>query len=215
MQIIRAKYRRSEFIGYYYLLNDDLLIYPNKKLDLDINSFQLTLYQSEMIGLYCILGKDYFLYPSSVYDQEKEQIKNLKEYNIDVFEIKSSRNALANNIHISSKILINPNMEKKIKKQLEDIFGKEVIDTKIGNYSVVGSIIFENANGFIVNYNIQDEELEYLKSILNKNGYKGSLNQGIGYIKSSIIGNKDVIVIGYKTTGIEEMKLREYLGAVV
>lgn len=211
--IIRAHHRNSDLIGLYYLINRNIFIYPySTKLDLDLYRVELTAYGSEMVGLYYILRDEILLYPKNLLSTEQESIKDLRKEGLEVFEISSIRNTLPNNIHIGEKrVLVNPRLETNVKRQIGDITGLEVVELSINNYSTVGSLIYENSKGFVLGYRAGEEYLKIIEELLGKHGYLGSLNAGYGFVRLCIVGNDQISVIGKSTTGIEEMKLREYL----
>ncbi|MEM1688363.1 MAG: hypothetical protein QXV16_02235 [Candidatus Anstonellales archaeon] len=213
--IIRAHHKNSDLVGLYYLLNSNIFIYPySTKLELDeYNKVELTAYGSDMIGLYYILKEDVFIYPKNLLDREIEIIRNsLNREGLETFQLSTHRNALSNNIHIGDRVvLVNPRMEKGVKRELSDITGKEVIEISLGNYSTVGSLIYENRYGFVLGYRAGEDNLERLEELLGKQGYVGSLNSGFGFVRLCVVGNSKINIIGKSTTGIEEMRFREYL----
>lgn len=212
--IIRTHHKDSDLVGLYYILDSDIFIYPNStKLQLNnYRAFSLTAYGSDLIGLYYILKEEIFIYPKNLENNEVESIRELKKEGLEVFEIATIKNALNNNIHIGEKIiLINPKLEKKVAKTLSDIFGKEVLPISLNNYVTIGSLIFENKKGFLLGFRAGEENLDKIEKILGKKGYVGSLNGGYSFVKYCIIGNEELGIIGESTTGIEEMKLIDYL----
>ncbi|MCS7122646.1 MAG: hypothetical protein NZ908_01680 [Candidatus Micrarchaeota archaeon] len=211
--IIRAHHRNSDLIGLYYLISRDFFIYPySTKLEIDLNRVELTAYGSEMIGLYYILKDEMFVYPKNILNSELESIRNLRKEGMEIFEVSSVKNTLPNNIHIGERrVLVNPKLESSVKRQIGDITGLEVVDMNINNYTTVGSLIYENSRGFVLGYRAGQEYLKTIKELLGKDGYLGSLNAGYGFVRLCVTGNDKITVIGKSTTGIEEMKLREYL----
>lgn len=212
--IIRAAHRNSELVGLYYIIDSDIFLYPNHtKLKLDeFQSFPITVYGSEMIGMYLVFRYGILLYPKNLEQNELDAIKIIQKEGIDTYEIPSIKNALGNNIHVGEKIiLVNPNLEKKVVKLLEDIFGKEVLAVNIGGYNTIGSLIFENSRGFVVGYRVGEEGLKMMNNMLGKQGYLGSLNGGFNFVKYCVVGNDKIAIIGKNTTGIEEMKLIDQL----
>ncbi len=212
--LIRAAHRNSELVGLYYIIDSDIFLYPHStKLKLEnFRSFAITSYGSEMIGLYIVMKHGVLLYPKNLEQKELDEIMMIKKEGVEIFEIPSLKNALGNNIHIGEKrIIVNPNLEKKIVKFLEDVFGKEVLPISIGGFNTIGSLIFENSKAFVIGYKVGESGLKIAEQVLGKRGYLGSLNAGFNFVKYCAVGNDELVIIGKDTTGIEEMKLIDYL----
>jgi translation initiation factor 6 len=217
--IKKASYQGNPYIGIFSFCNNKIAISGyskkfNKILEevLKTDVIETTIANGDLNGLYITGNDDILLVPNVIEKHEYERLKKqLLNYQIDVYLINERYNALANNIVIGKNIiLINPELKHQ-KKQLEDIFGLEVITCKIANYKTIGSTIVIKDNGFVISYKASDEELKNIEELVKLKGKRVSVNFGSPFPRLGILNNKNGLVVGELTTGIELANIMEGL----
>lgn len=219
--IRRSSYHGNPYIGLFIEVSESFSLFPtdvNKKLrsavieTLNVEPIYINIAESNLNGAYAVALEDMVLLPSIC---SEEEVKILKEKGIDVFLVNTKFNALNNNIVIGKKGgLINPRMEKEVKKSIEDALGIELEARRIANYSTVGSVVYATNKGFLMTYKASDEEFKLVEDILGLEGERTSLNMGTQFISLSILANSKGAVVGELTTGIELARVEQGLGFV-
>ncbi len=219
--IRKSSYHGNPYIGLFVEVSESFSLFPtdiNKKLrsavieTLNVEPIYINIAESNLNGAYAVALKDIVLLPSIC---SEEEVGLLKEKGIDVFLVDTRFNALKNNIVIGKKGgLINPRMEKEVKKSIEDALGIELAAKRIADYSTVGSIIYTTSKGFLMTYKASDEEFRFVEDILGLEGERTSLNMGTHFISLSILANSRGAVVGELTTGIELARVEQGLGLV-
>ncbi len=210
----------DDFIGAYCIASDTFSILGGelRKKDHDIFLSTLgvvprhfTLGGSNLIGLFGKANSSGLLLSNGSYTSEVKRIKEAhKDVNVQVLD--SDLNALGNNILLNDKLaIINPDYKEDEVSIIKDIFDVEVVRMSIAGFKTVGSHNILTNKGLVANNNIDDEELDKLKSF-SKNISQSTANTGSLSIGLCVIANSKGIIFGKTTSGYEMASIQNGLG---
>ncbi len=143
----------------------------------------------------------------------KEEINEMKKLDINVGVAKEKFTALGNlvllndNGAIASKVL-----GKKTIAMMKDVLDCEVEVRDIGGFRAVGSAGVATNKGALVHPMVGEEELKWIEDILKVDVDIGTVNRGVGFVRTGIIANKNGALIGNETTGPEIARIEHSLG---
>jgi translation initiation factor 6 len=202
----------EEFIGLFGMCTDKYAIVSENFLDIEaeIEIFRTKIYDTNLVGIFCVGNSNGLLVSDFIREHELKNLKKIgKEIGINVEKIKEDFNAIGNLIACNDKGAI---ISKKIlnKDAVEDILGVECVVRNISNHEEVGSCIVPTNKGFVVHPDAEDEISE-IEEIFKVSGKPGSVNLGIPYVRSGIIANSSLAIIGEKSTHIEVERIIEAL----
>ncbi|MEM1985217.1 MAG: translation initiation factor IF-6 [Nitrososphaeria archaeon] len=140
---------------------------------------------------------------------EEEELKNLRtETGLPVERFPSNYTAVGNLISVNDKGAIASNLFSSTQiKVIQDILGVPTERMNVAGYNTVGSLIFTTNVGTIVHPFTSDKEVEKIKSILKTEVTHCTVNDGVPFVSSGILGNSKGIVVGSLTNGTELMTL--------
>jgi translation initiation factor 6 len=142
----------------------------------------------------------------------EEEINGLES---NVLRLKDRFNAVGNNILVNDHAaLVNPDMDNKTVKALEDALGVEVSRGTIGRMKTVGSAAVVTNKGLICHPKISEGEMRHLKELFKIPVYIGTANYGVALLGACMIANSKGAVIGNKTTGIEMNRIEDALDLI-
>ena len=122
-------------------------------------------------------------------------------------------NAAGNNILVNDHgAVVNPDFPDSILKQLEELFGVEVVRSAIAGCNVVGSVCCCNNKGCVCTIDATDDDVELLKEVLKvQEVQRTTVNHGSKYVGSGVIANSKGALVGDATTPIEMGRLEDGL----
>ncbi|ACV24146.1 translation initiation factor eIF-6 [Methanocaldococcus fervens AG86] len=225
--IIRKYFSGIPTIGVLATTTEDFTLLPIflEKNDVDEVSevlgtkcLQINIGGSSLIGSLSVANKYGLLLPKIVEDEELKKIKNfLKENDFDltIEIIKSKNTALGNLILTNDKGSLISVELKDFKKEIEDALNVEVEVGTIAELPTVGSNAVVTNKGCLTHPLVEDEELEFLKSLFKVEYIgKGTANKGTTSVGACIIANSKGAVVGGDTTGPELLMIEDALGLI-
>jgi len=147
-----------------------------------------------------------------VLDEEIEAIKKAsKDLNLEVLETKYT--AVGNLVLANDRAaLASSILPRRILKKIEDALGVEVVEGRVANRSYVGSLAVVTNEGGLVYAGASEEDEKMLSEIFKVDFLPGTVNDGVGFVRSGIIANSKGAIIGSTTTGPELMTISRALG---
>jgi translation initiation factor 6 len=140
---------------------------------------------------------------------EEDELRSLKtETGVNVERFPSNYNAIGNLIAvndfggIASSLFSKPQV-----KLIQDILGVPVERMNVAGYLTVGSLIFSTNVGTLVHPLTSEKEIQEIKSILKTDLTPCTINGGVPFISSGILGNSKGIAVGSLTNGTELLNL--------
>lgn len=149
--------------------------------------------------------------PSFVWDEEIDILKSIPDINITIMDTKKTAYGnlvLANDYGA----VTDPKMAKQDAKKISDALGVEVVTGEIAGLPYPGSLATATNKGVLAHPLVKPEEEELLRDVLKVPVGLGTVNCGIPYIATGLIGNSHVAVAGSLTTGPELVMISEALG---
>jgi translation initiation factor 6 len=140
--------------------------------------------------------------PRYVWQEEVESLKSLGDINITIAQTK--RTAYGNLVLTNDYgAVADPRLGKEDIDMVSDTLGVEVVQGEVAGLPYVGSLTAVTNKGIMAHPLIKPEEEALLKEVLKVPVGVGTINCGIPYIATGLIGNSRVAVAGSGTTGPE------------
>jgi translation initiation factor 6 len=211
MAVYLTSFVSSASIGVYSLATDKFALIP-KLVPLDkaqktAEWLQVPLIHSSVGGslldgsLACANSNGIIL-SSFARQEELETIK--AGFNGNVMVMESRKTAFGNLILANDKgALVDERMIPRIKEQVADTLGVEVVPGRIAGLTYVGSLAVATNKGVLAHPLLKDEEKKVLESVFKVPVDVGTINCGIPYVGTGLIANSHAAVAGSLTTGPE------------
>ncbi|MHA2028157.1 MAG: translation initiation factor IF-6 [Candidatus Kariarchaeaceae archaeon] len=171
-----------------------------------------TIANCNLVGLFAVGNSSNLIIPDLISEVEYDTITSNMPEDVAVHTLNSKITALGNSIVCSDKIaLAHSEFTKEDVNLIEDFLDVEVIQKKIQDNSLVGSMIFKNDKGLLTHPLISFEELEWLSNTFDLRGDVVTINRGTPYPRPGIVGNNNGILVGSDSSGPELMRVFEIL----
>ena len=140
---------------------------------------------------------------------EEDEIRSLRaETGLNVERFPSNYNAVGNLIAVNDFGAITSNLLSTSQIRLvQDVLGVPVDRINIAGYVTTGSLVFPTNVGTIVHPLTSEKEVQQIKSILRTEVSHCTINGGVPFVTSGILGNSKGIIVGSLTNGPELMNL--------
>ncbi len=165
---------------------------------------------TSLLGSLVAMNNNGILLPEHVFEAEKRRLADV-DMNAHVVEEKYT--ALGNllllndNGAIASKVF-----GKKTLKAMGDILDCEVEWGELAGYKTVGSAGAATNRGALLHPLATEDNLRWIESILKVNVDVGTVNRGVGFIRTGLIANSKGVLVGDETTGPELARIEDALG---
>ncbi|MFX0029887.1 MAG: translation initiation factor IF-6 [Candidatus Hermodarchaeota archaeon] len=224
MTILRSQIFGRSLIGVYLTANNSYVLYPPTLLKPLLKQFRntftepfypLTINNSNLLGVYIASNKYGIIIPHITKDDELEKLKDLLDkgdFSSQICVLKSIDNAFGNLILCNDKGAIISSFLNEHRKEIEDALNVETVVYEFANNYLPGSISLVNNNGCVVHPLSNDDEIEYISSILKVDEVDVStVNRGIPYLGSGAIVNDNNGIFGIDCTGPELIRITSVL----
>jgi translation initiation factor 6 len=212
----------SPSIGVVVRATEKFLIVPNqipetkvKKLEdwFKVRVAKTNIGGSVLLGPLICANSNGLILPRYVLDEEVEPLKSLGDINITIAQTK--RTAYGNLVLSNDYgAVADPRLRKEDLDMVSDTLGVEVVQGEVAGLPYVGSSSIVTNRGVMAHPLIKPEEEALLKEVLKVPVGVGTVNCGIPYISTGLIGNSKVAVAGSETTGPELFMIGQSLGVV-
>jgi translation initiation factor 6 len=201
----------SPSIGVYSLATDKAVIIPKlvpiKKAErienwLKVKLIHTTIGGSVLVGALACANSNGILLPHFVREEELETIKSVFEGNITVMETKKTaygNMVLANDYGA----IVDPRLKTAEIKKISETLCVEAVPGEIAGLPYVGSLAFATNKGVLAHPMLKDSERKLLEDVLKVPVDVGTVNCGIPYVGTGLIGNRYAAIAGSLTTGPE------------
>jgi len=210
----------SASIGVYIRVTEEFVIVPSQVPSTKIRKLEkwfktkivkTNIGGSVLVGSLVCANSNGIILPRLVWDEEIENLKSLRDVNITVMDTK--RTAYGNLVLTNDYgAIVDPRLSKKVVKIISDTLGVEAVPGEIAGLPYVGSLTTATNKGVMTHPLIKPEEEELLRNVLKVPVGVGTINCGIPYIATGLIGNSEVAVAGSLTTGPELFMIGQALG---
>jgi len=198
-------------IGVYSIANDRFVVIPQmvplKKAErtaewLKVKLVHTSISGSVLAGALACANSNGILLPNSVREEELAAIKASFEGNITIMETKKTAygNLVLANDHGA---VVDPRFKEHEIRQIAETLGVDAVSGEIAGLPYVGSLAVATNKGVLAHPLLKDEEKKLLESTFNVPVDVGTINCGIPYVGTGLIGNSHAAVAGSLTTGPE------------
>ncbi|MBX5328554.1 MAG: translation initiation factor IF-6 [Candidatus Bathyarchaeota archaeon] len=201
----------SVSIGVYSLATDKIVIVPrivpSKKAErlhewLKVKLVHTTIGGSILVGALACANSNGILLPHFIKEEELNAIKSTFEGNITIMETKKTAygNLVLTNDHGA---IVDPRLKTPEIQKISETLCVEVVAGEIAGLPYVGSLGVATNKGVLVHPMLKDSERKLLEEVLKVPVEVGTINCGIPYVGTGLIGNSYAAVAGAMTTGPE------------
>ncbi len=217
--IERVNYRGNPNLGVFMRANDNIALVPEGctdsfstvlKRSLEVEVFKCQISGTSLNGAMIAMNNNGIVLPKNAY---KEEIKALKSLGINVGVLDDKYTALGNLILVNDNGgIITPNFTKKSKKRIEETLDIEVESTMIADFRTVGAIGAATNKGAVIHPMVNEGDIELVESLLKVYVDVGTINRGVGFVRTGIVANSQGAVMGQLTTGPEIARIEDVFG---
>ena len=201
----------SPSIGVYSLVTDKILIMskaiPLKKVErlgqwLKVKLIHTNVGGSVLVGALACANSNGILLPNFVQEEELEAIKAVFKGNITVMDTKKTAYG---NIVLANDYgaIVDIRLKAPEVEQISETLDVETVPSEIASLPYVGSLGVATNKGVLVHPLLKDSERKLLENVLKVSVEVGTINCGIPYVGTGLIGNRYAAVVGSLTTGPE------------
>ncbi|MFQ5999702.1 MAG: translation initiation factor IF-6 [Candidatus Bathyarchaeia archaeon] len=212
----------SASIGVYSLATDRMVIVPiqvpetkTKRLEewLKTKVVSTTIGESVLIGALACANSKGVILPHFTQEEEIKAIKSASDVNVTVMDTKKT--AYGNLILANDYgAVVDPRLKRKDVAKIEDTLGVEAVPGEIAGLPYVGALATATNKGVLAHPLLKEEEQKVLKDVLKVHVDVGTINCGIPYVSTGLIGNNWGAVAGFMTTGPEMFIIGQALDLV-
>jgi translation initiation factor 6 len=207
------------FVGTVCRANDKVVLVPTgtKKTTLrrlsdvlgNIDVVEMTLGGSLLLGSLCVMNSKGAIVPDLSYEEE---LGFLKGY-VTVELLTHRLNAYGNNVLVNDNGgMAHPGYSQRAIKQMEDLFGVEVVRGTVAGVRTVGSVAVATNKGVLCHPKTDVDEMAALRDVFKVNVEKGTSNYGSPMLGACITANSFGALTGRLATGIELGRIEDALG---
>lgn len=209
-------------IGVYSLATDEMVIVPLQvpvgKIEeleewLRAKVVRTTIGGSVLIGALACANSNGIVLPHFVREEEVEAIKSTSDFNMSIMETKKTAygNLILANDHGA---IVDPRLKRRDLRKIEDALGVETVPSEIAGLPYVGSSAIATNRGVLAHPLLREDEEKVLRDVLGVHVDVGTINCGIPYVATGLIGNTHSAVAGTITTGPELFIIGQALDVV-
>jgi len=222
LPLFLSNFFSSASIGVYSLATDKMVIIPPQvpaakaqKVGewLKAKVVSTTIGKSVLVGALACANSKGIVLPPFTEEKEIEAIKLASDINVAVMDTKKT--AYGNLILANDYgAVVDPRLGRKDVAKIEDTLGVEAVAGEIAGLPYVGSLAAVTNKGVLAHPLLKEEEQKVLKDVLKVHVDVGTVNCGIPYVATGLIGNKYGAVAGFMTTGPEMFIIGQALDVV-
>ena len=209
-------------IGVYSLVNDRIAIIPpqvpeskRQKVEewLKVKVVATTVGKSVITGALACSNSNGVILPPFAQEEEIEAIKSASDINVTVMDTKKT--AYGNLVLANDKgAVADPRLDRGVVNKIGDTLGVEVVSSEIAGLPYVGSLATATNKGVLAHPMLKEEERKVLEDVLKVPVDVGTINCGIPYVATGLLGNSYGAMMGLLTTGPEMFIIGQALDVV-
>lgn len=215
LTVTRANVMGSPNIGVFAKATDKYAIFPEgipgRKLDrvrclLQVEVLSLDLGYSKLIGVLSAANSRGIIVPHYLTEEEEKLLK--ENLDVEVERLRSKHTSAGNLILVNDVgAVVSPLLSRRDLKIVEDVLGVEAVYGSIADIPLPGSMAAATNRGAMLHPQASEEELKLVADILKVKVGVGTVNGGVSYVSSGIVGNSRALLVGSLTTGPELMTI--------
>lgn len=209
-------------IGVFVRSTDTLLLVPPQVPEtktqkvakwLHVEAVNTTIGNSILIGALTCANSNGVVLPHFTQRKETEAIASTSDLNLTVMDTK--RTAYGNLALVNdSGAIVAPRLERREVRKIEDALDVEAVPGTIAGLPYVGSLATATNKGVLAHPLITEEERNLLEGVLQVHVDLGTINCGVPYVATGLVGNKYSAVAGFMTTGPEMFIIGQALDVI-
>ncbi|MEM1586861.1 MAG: translation initiation factor IF-6 [Candidatus Bathyarchaeia archaeon] len=214
----------SASIGVFMRVTEKIVIVPSQFPESTIKKiekwFKLPVVRtniggSVLIGSLVCANSYGIVLPHITRDEELSALKTLGE-DINITVMENSKKTAFGNLVLANDYgaVADPRLKRSEIKVISDTLGVEVLQGEIAGLPYVGSLAVATNKGVLAHPLLKPEEEKLLSGVLRTQISVGTVNCGIPYIGTGLVGNSRVVVAGSLTTGPEIFIISQALKVV-
>jgi translation initiation factor 6 len=209
-------------IGVYCLTTDNMAIVPPQVTDakakklrewLKVKVIRSTIGGAAVMGALACANSNGIVLPHTTHEEEVQAVKSTLDIKAAVMQTKKTAygNLVLTNDHGA---IVDPRLKKKDVAKIEDTLDVEAVPGEIAGLPYVGSLATATNKGVLTHPLLKEEEQKVLTDVLKVHVDVGTINCGIPYVSTGLLGNKYGAVAGSVTTGPELFMIGQALDVV-
>ncbi len=220
--IARTDFEGDSNVGAFGIATDRFVFVSmnmsEKSLQTIERAFDLPLVQStvatlDVVGIMSVANSNGLLVPYTVNDDELLRLKGFEDVRIDWVDSKMT--ALGNIIIANdSGAICHPDFDAKARQKISDTLGVEVVPGTVAQLPIVGANTVATSRGAVVHPLATSEEIEQIAQLLRVEVEVGTVNRGSPYTRLGVLANRNGMIAGTDTTGVELAHISQVLGFV-
>lgn len=163
-----------------------------------------------LIGAMAALNNHGIVLPYNVTEAE---LASFRELDIKVGVIDDRHTALGNLVLANDEgAVVSTLFTAKARREIGDTLDVEVEALAPQGFKTVGSIGRATSRGAVLHAALSEEDLMDIERLLKVEVDIGTVNRGVGYIRTGLVANSKGAVIGKDTTSPEIARIEDVLG---
>jgi translation initiation factor 6 len=162
-----------------------------------------------LVGAMLALNNNGIVLPRNTTEDELSFFKSL---DIKVIVIEDKPTALGNLVLANDNgAVVSSLFSQKARRDICDALDVEVEATALQGFKTVGSIGVTTQKGALMHPALSEDDLGFIENLLKVDVNIGTVNRGIGYIRTGLVANSTGAVIGKETTSPEITRIEDVL----
>lgn len=214
MEIYRYTFYKSPNIGIFVRANDSVMLTPHgfaeTKSDklaeyLQVRPVPTSIAGTRLIGPMSVMNNNGILLPSLAEDEEVTWLKQNTGLNVE--RLASKFTAVGNMIAANDNgALVSP-LLKEVERQVQDVLGVPAHSIGISGFVQTGAVVVATNAGAAVHPKATEDEVKAVSEALQVPAEPLTINGGVPFLSSGIVGNTKAVVVGSLTSGPELIML--------
>lgn len=215
--LLRVDYNSNPNIGILAVANDSVAIVPRDAPEsfveaarkaLEVEVIRTNLCRTSLIGAMLAINNNGAVVSDHA---ERSEVEALEGAGLNVAVVKEKHNALGNLILASDEgAVVFKGLRKSTKRAVEETLDCDVTETtSLGRFRTVGSVGVATRRGVLLHPSLGEAELELVEEALGVKADIGTVNMGVGFVKTGLVVNSRGALLGSETTGPEIMRIQD------
>ena len=214
MEIYRYTFYKSPNIGIFVRANDSVMLIPQgfaeTKSDklaeyLQVRPVQTSIAGTRLIGPMSVMNNNGILLPALADDEEVAWLR--QSTGLRVERLSSKFTAVGNLIAANDNgALVSPLLEEA-ESQVQDVLGVPTHSIGISGFVQTGAVVVATNAGAAVHPKATEDEVKAVSEALQVPAEPLTINGGVPFLSSGIVGNTKTVIVGSLTSGPELIML--------
>jgi translation initiation factor 6 len=213
-----SSYRRNPSVGVFSRANDRVAFVSASapasfardiEEALGVEVYSTDVAEISLVGAMIALNNNGVLLPRNATEKDLSFFKGL---DLKVGVIDDKPTALGNLVLANDNgAIVSTHFSPDACKEISEVLDVEVVARDLGGFRTVGSIGVATQKGVLMHASLSESDLTYIEKLLKVDVDIGTVNRGVGYIRTGIVANSSGAVIGKDTTSPEIGRIEDAL----